>query len=408
MDDRIIVLEDLDGFGFEVVCKRIFEALGWRDVRLGPHLSDAGRDIIMTSPIGETVIVECKHHLWQTIGRPVVQKLHSAVIYFYATKGILVTTGYFSEEAREYAAGLGGLVELLDLNCFKEIAERAGFVVYERRRDAPKRVLFTYTSNQVVRLIEEEIAAMISRPYSSLELMKCSSKRLVYRPVYLVNYSVHSESYTSTGRLIDVISTSGNIVLDGRTGKLLGNSETTFGDYRIIPLKMAESGEIIHPLINPAKAKEKTIDELIKKYSRYVMYVRKGSRKLYTKFVSPRRSDIDVLSITPLFVPELELEYSTKKHRYKIVCELSAPHFRLYKVNYLALCTICGKKINQPKKRVLCNDCGGIAHFGFFKKHAFTCESCGKTICRHCAVKRRKWLIFAVWHCRECAHKSSF
>jgi hypothetical protein len=28
MDGRIIVLEDLSGFDFEVVCKRVFEGLG--------------------------------------------------------------------------------------------------------------------------------------------------------------------------------------------------------------------------------------------------------------------------------------------------------------------------------------------------------------------------------------------
>jgi hypothetical protein len=408
MDDRIIVLEDLSGFDFEVVCKRVFEGLGYKDVGLGPRVSDAGRDIIMNSPTGETVIVECKHHLWQTVGRPVVQKLHSAVMYFSAAKGILVTTGYFSEEARDYAARLGGLVELVDLNRFKEIAEKAGFAVYERRRDAPKQVLFTYTSNQVVNLVEREIAMIVSRPHSPLELLKYSSKRLVYRPIYLIRYSVYGEVYTSTGRLIDVINARGNIVLDGRTGKPLGSSEKIFGSYQITPLKGGESGEVVHPLINPVNAREMAVNEIVERHSKHVVYMRKGSRKLYTKFVSPRKSDIDILSITPLFVPELILEYSTQKRRYKIVCDLSAPHSRLYKLNDLALCTICGKSIYLPNKRVLCNDCGGMAHFGFFKKHAFRCKSCGKTICQRCVVKRRRWLVFTISYCRECVHASSF
>jgi hypothetical protein len=407
MDGRIIVLEDLSGFDFEVVCKRVFEGLGYRDVRLGPRVSDVGRDIIMNSPTGETIIVECKHHLWQTIGRPVVQKLHSAVIFFSAAKGILVTTGYFSEEARDYAARLDGLVELVDLNRFKEIAEKAGFAVYERRRDAPKQVLFTYTSDQVVNIVEREIAMIVSRPHSPLELLKCSNKRLVYRPIYLIKYSVYSEVYTSTGRLIDVINARGTIVLDGRTGKLLGSSEKIFGSYQIAPLKSRESGEVLHPLINPVDSREIAVNELVEQHSKYVVYMRKGSSKLYTKFVSPRKSDIDILSITPLFVPELILEYSAQKHRYRVVCDLSAPQFRLYKLNELALCTICGKLIYLHNKRVLCNDCGGIAHFGFFTKHAFRCKSCGKTICRQCVVKRRRWLVFETSFCRECVHASS-
>jgi hypothetical protein len=337
----------------------------------------------------------------------VVQKLHSAVIYFSAAKGILVTTGYFSEEARDYAARLGGLVELVDLNRFKEIAEKAGFAVYERRRDAPKQVLFTYTSDQVVNIVEREIAMIVSRPHSPLELLKCSNKRLVYRPIYLIKYSVYSEVYTSTGRLIDVINARGTIVLDGRTGKLLGSSEKIFGSYQIAPLKSRESGEVLHPLINPVDSREIAVNELVEQHSKYVVYMRKGSSKLYTKFVSPRKSDIDILSITPLFVPELILEYYAQKHRYKVVCDLSAPYSRLYKLNELALCTICGKSIYLPNKRVLCNDCGGIAHFGFFKKHAFRCKTCGKTICQQCVVKKRRWLVFETSFCRECVHASS-
>jgi hypothetical protein len=58
-------------------------------------------------------------------------------------------------------------------------------------------------------------------------------------------------------------------------------------------------------LINPVDSREIAVNELVEQHSKYVVYMRKGSSKLYTKFVSPRKSDIDILSITPLFVPEL-------------------------------------------------------------------------------------------------------
>ena len=298
--DRTIILEGLDGFEFEEVCKRIFERLGWRDVRTSSRTSDAGRDIIMVSPEGETVIVECKHHLGQTIGRPVVQKLHSAIIYFRAKKGFIVTTGYFSQEAVEYASGLGGIVALIDLRRFKYLAEKAGFVVYEKRKDMSRRVLLTYTPDEVVRAIEDEVASMVSRPYSPLQLVRRSGTRLVYRPAYLVSYSVYRETYTSTGRLIDVIKAEGSVVLDGKTGDPLADPADMYGDNRIFPSpSQVGEGEIIPPLINTAEAKEKAVDYVIERYSRLVVYTRKNSFKIYTKFISPKRSDVKILSIIP-------------------------------------------------------------------------------------------------------------
>jgi len=402
--DRIIILEDLDGFEFEEVCKKIFESLGWRDVRMGPRTSDAGRDIIMVSPEGETVIVECKHHLWRTVGRPVVQKLHSAVIYFGAKKGFLITTGYFSQEAVEYASRLGGVVELIDLRRFKDLADKAGFVVYEKRKDMSRRVLLTYTPEEAVKAIEDEIASMVSRPHAPLQLVRRSGTKLVYRPAYLASYSVYRETYTSTGRLIDVIDAEGSVILDGRTGDPLDYPADTFRDCRLVqsPSQVGK-GVIVPPLINTVEAKEKAVDYVITKHTHLVIYRRKNSfKRIYIKSVSPKWSDVKILSIIPLYLPKLELEYSALLHNYKVVCDLAHKYSRLYRVNELSTCTICRKKL-RPSKRVLCNECGGIAHFGILIKHAFICESCGKTVCRYCAVRRRKWLIFMKTYCHGCA-----
>ncbi len=82
-----------------------------------PYTGDMGRDILIHSNEG-LIVVECKHQPHNSIGRPIVQKLHSAVISSHAVKGILVTTGKFSDQAVEHAKALEPPIELIDRNIF--------------------------------------------------------------------------------------------------------------------------------------------------------------------------------------------------------------------------------------------------------------------------------------------------
>jgi len=101
------VLDDLSGFEFEDVIEDVFRNLGYENVRQADRTADEGRDVIMEEVVDGTrraIIVECKHT--GTVGRPVVQKLHSATATFDfdgPKRGMVVTTGRFTNPAREYA-----------------------------------------------------------------------------------------------------------------------------------------------------------------------------------------------------------------------------------------------------------------------------------------------------------------
>jgi HJR/Mrr/RecB family endonuclease len=76
---EVVSLDEMDWFEFEQFVAHLFEQLGIgkaEEIRKG---RDAGKDIILSSPQG-LIIVECKHHPKGSVGRPVVQKLHSAAI----------------------------------------------------------------------------------------------------------------------------------------------------------------------------------------------------------------------------------------------------------------------------------------------------------------------------------------
>jgi hypothetical protein len=95
----------------------LFKALGYINIQLTPDTGDEGKDIELELPIpmGGTMkfLVECKHWQKTSVGRPVVQKLHSAVVTDPTVNGgIIVTSGRFTSGAVEYAGKTG--IKLID------------------------------------------------------------------------------------------------------------------------------------------------------------------------------------------------------------------------------------------------------------------------------------------------------
>jgi hypothetical protein len=86
----------------------------------------------MESPRHEKIVVQCKHHLGKGIGRSAIDELYATAKRFNADVGMLVTTGYFTENAKKCALDLYDVrLELIDLKDFKRLAERAGYIVYD-------------------------------------------------------------------------------------------------------------------------------------------------------------------------------------------------------------------------------------------------------------------------------------
>ena len=108
------VLDELSGFEFEDVMADVFRNLGYENVRQASKTADEGRDLLMEEVVDgrrRGVVVECKHT--GTVGRPVVQKLHSAIAtyeYDGPKRGMAVTEMGPHEKAMEnvpLTVGLG-------------------------------------------------------------------------------------------------------------------------------------------------------------------------------------------------------------------------------------------------------------------------------------------------------------
>jgi len=136
------VLDDLFGVEFEDVMEDVFRNLGYENVRQADRTADEGRDVIMEEVVDGTrraIIVECKHT--GTVGRPVVQRHHSAIATFDfddPKRGMVFTTGRFTNPAQEYAECLQKNddphpIELLDGEDLREIADGIGLDLYNGR-----------------------------------------------------------------------------------------------------------------------------------------------------------------------------------------------------------------------------------------------------------------------------------
>lgn len=75
-------------------------AKAWRTGATGDH----GVDVVVQTPKGEKWVVQCKR--WRGgVGEPIVRDFYGTVQHEKAHKGVLVTTGTFSNAAREWAKG---------------------------------------------------------------------------------------------------------------------------------------------------------------------------------------------------------------------------------------------------------------------------------------------------------------
>lgn len=115
---------ELSGNDFEDVMTEIYRRLGY-DVESTKRTRDGGKDIIIRRPeiMGDFIYyVECKRYAEdRKIGVGIVRNLHSTITTDNVNAGIIVTTSYFTKDARDFiqANKLGYKIKMQDFNQIK-------------------------------------------------------------------------------------------------------------------------------------------------------------------------------------------------------------------------------------------------------------------------------------------------
>lgn len=404
---EVVSLDDMDGFEFERFIAHLFGRLGFGKAKEIRKTVDAGRDIIIHASSGELIIVECKHHPKGIMGRPVVQKLHSAVITAQAKKGFLVTTGSFSHAATQYARGLKPPIELVDSKILYDMAKRAGIrLLKEGEKTAVYHIL--PPSNELIfqKTMEHLFGGALSRPKTPSQLANIKVVKTLFVPAYLLGYSLHENFSTTVGIIHRVHIDRERVLIDGQNGEPIDDRVVKFVEPSSINEKWyPQTHENVSTgsfKLGYFEAKKIGIKHIQKKHTKTVRYF--GANNVcYTKTCVPHVSNIFVQSLTQVYLPFLTVSCRILTREHKLSLCGNQNEVEVLESD-AGICEICGEKLNQ--ERLLCNSCGKIVHSPFFVKgHGYFCELCGKTICMECAYWTRKHLFLKKILCKCCADK---
>ena len=408
-----ISLDSLDWDEFEALCKRVFEKVWGCRVESGGRTNDRGKDLIIHAKQGK-IVVECKHHKGR-IGRPVVQKLHSAVLDEKTNRGIIVSTGGFANNAMEYANGLKVKIELYDANKLAEMAQTVGIKIVMSGKD-----LQTYTFPLLdAKDLENKFSGFLtlfeSKPVPAKNLFKIIKQDIVYTATYESIVNINEDFYTSVG-CIHQIHKNNSTHFFNTNGKMLSINR------RYIP---THNSSIVFKKTNtPVSSKGFNLDDkaisskikqqIIEENTEVVKYSAKKIQREFYKTCKPKDSSVEITDIKKIMLPYYALKFNFLQTQYS--CDLLETKMKLNIIDTdLFNCKICRGTINDTAKGhetvalpFLCNSCGVIAHNPSEKTNcSHLCEICGKTICKNCAYYTRKYLVMKKIICEPCAGQNA-
>ena len=394
------VLDDLSGFEFEDVMEDVFRNLGYENVRQAARTADEGRDVLMEEVVDGTrraVVVECKHT--ETVGRPVVQKLHSAIATFDyegPKRGIVVTTGRFTGPATGYAEELRERddpypIELLDGEDLRGIAEEIGLDLYNGRIeilceetlrpydpaagiDAPVREAFGD--------IENLEAAEVPSPHS----------RVTFRPVVAITADTNAVFETSVGVIHRIDDRTRFVVHAERERPRVAEEAvaTLVAENRhaTVDLDTDRFGEAFEDVEKrrfgrtQTGYKEWAVERLREYHTTTVTYT--GDNNVtYDKTCEPNLSDVSVQSIEPVYLPEIRQTTDLGEYSYPYEYYAAGPS-RITLEDSIHRCVHC-EASGANGTYTFCPNCGAIACDSHIKTERLE----GEPVCTGCAVTER-------------------
>jgi len=411
------ILDDLSGFEFEDVMEDVFRNLGYENVRQATKTADEGRDIIMEEAVDGTrrsIVVECKHT--KSVGRPVVQKLHSAIAtheFDGPKRGMVVTTGRFSGPAEEYADRLETNddpypIELIDGRKLRELAEEVGLDLYNGRIE----VLCdeTLRPHDPTGPVDDPLFTAVRDVENlAIEDVPPAHRQAHFQPIIIVSARIQATFETSVGVIHRVSQTDGVALHAGRDGpkscsehvaELVGNNLS-----QTIELDEQSFGETYDDLVvnrfgqTQTEYKDWAVDRFRRRHTTTVQYT--GDNNVtYTKECEPNQSDISVQSVTPVYLPQIRFGVTLGEYRHGYEAYIAGPS-RVTVEDDVRRCVHCDADASD-ETYTYCANCGSI-----------NCESHTKTerleetpICTGCSVTGQ--FAFATKHFYDEANLEDF
>lgn len=390
-----IDLENMTGEEFEMLCQEIFSKYYSVDVERTPLVGDGGKDLIIR--FDEPTYVECKHHK-STIGRPVVQKLHSAMVTDLVKRGIIVTTGEFSPQAIKHVKENNLPIELIDGHKLEEMAAEVGIKIY-----------FGYNVNLNEALIdrpsEESIKKEMLRTMQTINAGPANVKdyydfvghKVIYRPYYALDYGIDQDFYNAKKTIqVGSIKESGTILLDAETLELFAPEECAFFLSGVfIPTSEAENPPHFDPKHIRPDVEQKAYDSLCEIFTRTVNY-ESTNGKTYERKLSPTKNHTQLSGFRMVYLPTVLVDYTTYSRTHDVNFNYNGKEFAEIKNDYYP-----GTN-KKPIPPTVCCSCGQIYYNTVLKQ----CSLCQRNVCEKCWTKYKAGFLKTRIVCKECKIKN--
>ncbi|WP_418281989.1 restriction endonuclease [Halorubrum sp. DTA98] len=420
------VLDDLSGFEFEAVMVDVFRHQGYRDVRQAVRTADEGRDVTMIDdsgpgePVG--VVVECKHT--DAVGRPVVQKLHSAVTtydYDGPCRGVVATTGRFTAPAQEYAKRVSDApddidIDLLDGRRLREIGEEIGMDLYSGRIEVLCEETLPPPTDVETVTAERDAAAATVENLSSSEL-PVPDATLAFSPTLLVDTAVDATFETSVGVIHSVSDRERLAISADRDGPALLRSDAArlidAGIDRAVPIP--DGDEAVDERFaavefgrfgrTESEYVDWVVDRQRDRYERTVTYT--GDNNVtYERTCTPTKSDVRVTGVEPVFLPQATTTTRLGEYEYGHAFVTNGDE-RLTVADEFGTCVHCDRGSDAGGGRAdvtitHCDNCGSLNCADHVREERLV----GEPVCTGCSTTGEFFL--ATKHFYDEANREAF
>ncbi len=390
-----IDLENMTGEEFEILCQEIFSKYFSVEVERTPLVGDGGKDLIIR--FDEPAYVECKHHK-STVGRPVVQKLHSAMVTDWVKKGYIVTTGEFSPQAINHVKDNMLPIELIDGRELERMAAKVGIKIYFGYNVNLKELVIDKPSEESVKNHMQIIAQKFDAGSADLNdyyifLRHCVS----YKPYYAYDYAIDQDFYNSKKTiLVGTIKESGTILLDAETLEIYSPSTYSFFQSGIfIPASESEDPPHYEPTHIRSDVEQKAYEGLTNLYTKNVSYTSTNGAT-YERKLSPSKKNIELSGFRMVYLPTVNVLYSTYSTPHEMEFNYNGNEYAEIKNDFIHG---TGKSSASP---MLCCSCGQL----FCDSSLKQCSFCQRNVCSNCWAKYKAGIFKKRFVCIECKAKN--
>lgn len=332
------------------------------------------------------IAVECKN-VRSPIDIREIRNFNDKLSALGVTKGIFVSTGGFTLDARSDAASVN--MELWDEEALEEKISRQEMPEKDLIHDA---------------LPFDPVHA---RSIGPRHLKNCGifseTKQLNYGPFYFADYHCFSQ-HSVRGNSV-IIESKGTVVVDGLGGQVV-DCRTTLGQEPTLAKMGAYVGcvglepqtissadlplfgmplTVLPSRIDMTRAKEIAKVELVKNLALEYRY--ETTRTSGTQVLNPKKKDIEILNVLPVKIPHLTGTYRYRNYSYLRTCLASTGAIIL---DQTSKCLLCSRR-----SLAACENCGAVV----CESHLKNCSKCSKCLCTACAMS--KGLISRSYYCPE-------